>query len=246
MNVDDIIKNAYVLPVLLDYFENPSRENTELLESVGIAEPLKLMKFKNLLTYHSNFLASRKENYPLLRVGLNEYFEEYLYEIFQLTGFNNKKVYMLDYGSGNGSYSDQMLKDNLHSFVVSVDKDQNHYYPHARKKVISLDFENDPGWYKVYLQEFDLILLSEILHCKDNRGQEYLMESAVYMLKKGGHLIINENQDYPMQWRISKIKGTSRPLVNRHRVMELAHKVGLKINDLHTINNHHIYVFEKI
>lgn len=240
-SISDIIQGAYLLPVLLSHWDSPTPETTKILKDVDISE---MYKLRDLIKYHAYFLRTGIENYPLLRKGLDQYFNIFLCEIFNILDINRKELYMLDYGAGNGEYSKQFIFDNPKSQVLAVDKSFNTSVG-RRISYLNMDFELYPDWYNAYYNTFDVVLMSELLHCKNFKGQEYLIHSAQMMLKKGGILIINENIDYEMAWRISKLKGYNRPVVDEKRIVELT-KDRFQRKQYEIINQHHVYVYERI
>ena len=242
-NVTSIIEAAYILPVLIEHWKNPTNESWAILNKHGI-DQAELYKYNHLLEYHEQFLRTRAENYPLLRKGLDQYFENDLSEIFNKLGINHKQWYFLDYAAGNGAYAKQFIFDNPWSTALCVDKSLATSLG-KRINYMTVDFEKNPDWYKPYLEEFDAILLSEILHCKNFTGKEYLINSSTYMLKKGGILIVNENYDLEMQWRISQIKGKTTRLITDEDIYELTKKRFELINK-QTINQHTAYVLQKL
>ena len=193
-------------------------------------------ELKNLLEYHLHIIKSDfKPNYEKLREGLDEYFIEYLSDFWDYLNIGDTNKSLLDYGCGNGCYSDQFIYCNPDGSAYKVDRNIDD----------CIDFENNPNWYKDHLNKFDLVLLSEILHCKDDKGKEYLIESSLETLKEKGKIIINENIDPFMGWRLNRMtKGGD--VLNERDILKLMNKYEVKLVDLLTINNHKIYVYEAL
>lgn len=238
--LNTLINDAYKLFVLLDHWKNPTAATTAMLEGLDTND---LYKYKSLIEYHVSFLSNGQENYPLLRKGLDEYFDKDLSDIFKLISLTGRVLFMLDYGAGNGKYSDQFLYDNPASVVMAIDRQPVFDKPSRSKQHLNVDFEKEPDWWYPYQDQLDVVFMSELLHCKDVRTQEYLIHSSRMLLKKcGGLLIINENNDLAMQWRIGKLKSTFLSLPD---VAKLCAK-GFKLINLQKINLHTISVYEKI
>jgi hypothetical protein len=245
MTVKTLLDSIYYIPVLLEHLREPTHNSRIILTEANI-DPEEFRPLQNLLEYHLKFIQGNGENYPLLRQGLKEYFDVYLKDIFKVIGETNQNVIMLDYGSGSGYYSDQFLSDNPDSVAIAVDKEHGQIKSRPNKYLLHIDFEKDPEWYNHYREYFHRVLLSELLHCKDLQGQKYLIGSALALLQPGGRLIINENVDYCMQYRISRLKGRQRTVVAPWDIEDLMRKFKVKQINHKTINNYHIYVYEKI
>lgn len=242
-DITSIIESAYILPVLLEHYKNPSPQSQAILDKHDISSK-DLYKYHHLLEYHEHFLRTREENYPLLRKGLDEYFDSDLSDIFKLIGIDHKTWYMLDYGAGNGTYAQQFILDNPASQALCVDR---HFATKAGRHIsyLEVDFEKRPDWYQKYINEFNMVLMSELLHCKDSEGQQHLIWTAKQMLKNDGLLIINENDDLEMYWRIGQLKGRNQKPLTFADLQALT-KNKFKFKSKVTINQHNAYVFQKI
>lgn len=247
MSVNNILDSIYTIPVILDHMDYPTNTTEKILSRLGIdnGDIEELRNIRSLLEYHLKFIEG-KADYTLLRKGLSEYFNTYLSGMFDRLGLTDKTGTFLDYCCGQGQYAEQWIKDNPKSTVMLVDKVNETMF--TSPVFLQKDFEKDPDWYKNFKNSFDYVLLAEILHCKDDQWQYYLVKSSQAMLKRGGKLIVVENVDYPMAYRISKVKGQEYNVVDIHKIHDMFHydqtwKTG---NKRLCINQHHIYVYEKI
>lgn len=240
-----IIDSIYLIPVLLDHLDKPTANTRAILKANNIdsMDIIEARKIRTLLEYHLHIIQNNYQpNYPLLRQGLREYFNEYLYKIFNQLDIRNKTWYMLDYGAGSGQMSQQFLKTNPDSQVLQVDKE----IIDDSLPSLCVDFEADPKWYHGFKDTFDLVVVSELLHCKTLNWQEYIIKSSIAMLKPGGRLIIVENIDHTMEYRISKIKTTPHPVVMWPLIRKLMKPYKVKLIKQIHINQHYIYYYEKI
>lgn len=249
MNLQRIYDSIYLIPVLLDHFENPSESTRNILHKNGINEAmiLELKMQKNLLKYHKHIVQSEYQpDYELLRKGLSEYFWLYLKPVFERLEITDEELIMLDYGCGSGQYSAQFLRNNPKSTVILVDKEE----PDLDKIGVSaffekVNFEEQPKWFEKYKDKFDLILLSEVLHCKSMLGQKYLIHSCQQMLKKKGQLLVIENTDYCMEYRISKIKKGDFKILSKIDLAKLMQEKFV-LRNMKELQNHSAYLYEKI
>lgn len=249
MTIQNIQDSIYIVPLLLEYFEKPNKLTKQVLHQAGLTDDdiEKARSIEKMLRYHYSFIVRRVPDYPLLREGLTQYFDNYLSNIFSELGLIHMNTSMLDYGCGNGQYAHQFIKENYKSKAFLVDKDISGIRNKSKRMIpIQVDFEKEPKWFRQYTESFGVVLLSEVLHCKEKILQEYLIKSSVEMLAPGGKLIINENIDFAMQYRISKLKGKSFPLVTAAAIQELVENYPLKLENLITINNHNVFMYEKI
>lgn len=244
LSIDDIVSRFYLLPVILDHFDNPTEESEKIIKEAGITDLSTLYRQRSLLQYHLYYISTRNENYPLLREGLDQYFDEHLSDVFKNIGLKGHVAYMLDYGAGDGKYAKQFMIDNPYSQVLCVDRYQINNLPKGVKS-IGVDFEKVPDWYHSWRNTFNVVFMSELMHCKDEKGQKYLIDTSYAMLQENGLLIIHENMDYEMQWRISKIKGKSMPIVNKATIDKFIH-MKFVFKEQRTINQHTAYVYAKI
>jgi SAM-dependent methyltransferase len=248
MTTKELLDSIYLIPAILDHMKNPTSETAYLLGKNGIGKAglEEARKVEDLLRYHLKMVKTDfAPDYPSLRVGLKQYFDTYLSAIWQKLGIVDTDKRLLDYGAGSGQYSDQFLADNMTGEVMMVDKEQ------IRQEIVQIDFELDVSWYENYKASFDIVLLAEVLHCKDKKTQEYLTQTSRLLLKDNGLLIIVENVDYAMAYRISKIKGSPYPVLDEKAITSLMEPLAaldagkLKLMSTTEIQQHKIYVYEK-
>ena len=243
--MNNILDSIYLIPVLLEHFESPTANTATILKDNNI-NPEEYRDMQNLLKYHHNFIKSGVQNYALLRLGLAEYFDKYLSSIWLKLGIINEQLLLLDYASGNGQYSDKFLETNPLSCAICIDKNHSGSIVKKNKFLHTVDFEKQPDWWKGYREQMDIVLMSELLHCKEPNEHGYLLVSAKNLLKTSGKLIIVENEDYCMEYRISKLKNRFIPLPDMDKITKTAKEFGLNCTNSTKIKKHQIYVFEKI
>lgn len=237
MTIHNIMDSPYIIPVIFDHLENPTSTTHAIIRENKILDSTieQFKKLSALMKYHEN----RKEDYPLLQYGLKAYFETNLSSVFRELGIVAQDISMLDYGAGSGVVSEQFKKDNPMSFVTMVDKVS------YCKGTLLYDFEKEPDWYVQYEKYFDLVILSEVLHCKTDKVQEYLIDSSHSMLNDKGKLLIIENIDHCMAWRIGKLKNGHYPIVGPGRVSELTIPRNFIITNNIKLGRHIAYLFQK-
>ena len=236
MEKNKVINSVYLLPGLLEKLNGNTNDNIEkiLLEFDVKAEDYK--NLKNLLTYHLDIIKTDfKPNYIQLREGLDEYFNEYLLDFWNVINIGNERSSLLDYGCGNGSYSYSFLENFPRAEITLIDKS------------MGIDFEKNPGWYiKDNYNCHDIVLLSEILHCKDLKGQKYLIDSSICCLVKGGTLVINENIDPFMGWRLNKLTANGNMMSEDDIIGLMSSYKELSLKSIKSINYHKVYIYEKV
>jgi len=235
MDKNKIVNSVYLVTAILEVLNGNKNKNIlNILKEYDI-NVRDFKDLKSILNYHLHIIKTDFEpNYNLLRKGLDEYFNKYLKDFWKYINIENTNYSLLDYGSGNGCYSDAFIKANPNGNITMIDK------------YLGIDFEKNPNWYKEkFIGKYDIVLLSEILHCKGLKGKKYLIESSLECLKKKGKLIINENLDPFMGWRLNKLT-TNGDLVTKDELSLLLAKYSLKLKKITNINYHHIYIYEKL
>lgn len=248
MNFKQLSDSIYLIPVLLDHFKKPTKLTATVLSKVfelSEKDIQELRKVDKLLQYHMKTIQAWQPDYPLLRQGLTQYFNLYLRKIFQKIELVNNKWSVLDYGCGSGQIGLQFKEDNPLSQVLFLDREINSNIKTNDLLIYKeIDFERTPNWYKTFTTAFDCVIMSELLHCKTAKGQQYLVRSSYDVLKPKGAFIVIENIDYCMAYRIHKLKKEKVDVVTPLELQKLVlGKFRLK---KHTnIHQHQIYVYEK-
>jgi len=243
MKLERLLDSIYLIPAILDHMDKPCSNTREILRANDISDEqvAELHKIRHLLEYHKQVVQNKfSGNYPLLRLGLREYYQTYLSSMFKEIGLVGCKLFALDYGCGDGQVADQFLEDNPRSEIMLLDKE-----PILNRKSFVLDFEKEPNWWSNYVGAFSLVILSEVLHCKAPIAQHYLVDSSYNLLAERGLLLISENIDHCMEYRIGKIKRDNYPVVDSYEIGQLTHRKFELIKQVQ-INNHKIYLYEKI
>lgn len=215
---------------------------------------LNLMKCHELLEYQAAVFSdhvnddlktkakTKLKNYDKLRAGLAQYFETELNHLFDQFGLIDKEWFVLDLGAGNGQYLQQFLMDNPGSTGVAVDR--------VKPPVCTIPFHvadiESESWINDFpYEKFDLVILSEILHCKDHDGQDKIIQDCKKLLKPGGLILINENEpDGWFQWRMD-LFANGKALSFRD-IDEIARDHGLTDVDHGYIANSHYLSIWKI
>jgi len=223
MNTIEVLNSFFVLPAikagiaqkvwehkegsLLNIWEKLGLINSEGLTKLGS----ELSDLSPLVDYFSSLWGDYStvefgkikkiddRQYSMLREGLSVFHSQNNISLFSTLSLVNKKWHVLDYCGGDGQYLRSFLSSNLESSGMLVDRKAA-----SGLDSIAVDYEATPDWYLSHKEKFDLIILSEILHCKGKAGQVYLIDSARYMLKPGGLLLVNEVIPCPFfDWRMS-------------------------------------------
>lgn len=238
MTIQNILDSIYIIPVILDHLEEPTVTTRKILKENQISDATLVQcdAMRHLLMYHREIIANNYQpNYDLLRTGLKEYFDTNLSDVFYQLHLA-EPMHVLDYGAGDGRMARKFQEDYPNSTVLTMDR---------KDSDINVDFEQEPHWFKSYINTFDVVILSEVLHCKQQVVRHYVIDSIHEMLHRGGHLVIIENEDYCMEYRISKIKQGDFSVLSDKTVKALCSD-GFKLNTELKINKHTIYDFIKI
>lgn len=224
---DLVINSALIAGMVLD-------GNADIIKALGLSKKdvENIRKFSNFMTYNLQFARYGVGDYNDLRAGLQENFNVYLKDIFKKIKVTNRTGNFLDFGAGSGIYSRFFKLSNPKSKIFKLDR-------HSGMKI---DFEQNPAWYIDYIEKFDTVLLSEILHCKGPAGRRNIIHSIYKVLKPGGLVIVNENEDIFMKYRLSKVsKGKMLSIAEIHSLM-----AGFKFIRKVKIHNHNVMLYEKI
>lgn len=244
MTTKQILDSIYLIPVILDHLEDKNNKETtqNILDEFKITDKQlkELEKIKDLLCYHRDTIVSGfSGNYPLLRKGLKQYWNLYLSTFFNKLDMVGESNVFLDYACGDGQVGRKYKELNPLSKIIYVDRKA------IDNSSPAVDFEHDPNWYIALFESVDIVLLSEVLHCKDDYWQNYLIKSSHSMLVPGGKLIVIENEDYCMEYRINKIKKSNVKVITKSTLVKLTEKL-FKIKKRVKIQSHTAYVFTKI
>ena len=234
MESNKVINSAYLIPAILAKLEGTENENVDLMLKEFNVDAEDYRDLYSLLNYHLQVVKTDfNADYPLLRKGLTEYFEKYLSDFWKVVGIEGTRLRLLDYACGDGAYSDKFIEANPEGITYRVDRQ------------FGIDFEATPLWYQRESFEVDIVLLSEILHCKSIKWQEYLIVSSLACLVPGGCIIINENIDPFMGYRLNHLTDHGN-MLTENDIIQLMLEYDVKLKSITTINNHKQYTYEKI
>lgn len=236
MNTYQILNSCYIYPLLWSGISG-DKKALAALKSLGVSvnQVEKMRRMRSLMSYHNLPNNRKKRCYNMLRDGLREYFREELRAFWKKAGITKKIGWlMLDYGCGSGSYSYAFKAANPKSTTLLVDRQGGD---------INIDFQQNPGWYGELVNSVNVVLLSEVLHCKNQQWRDYLITSSYQMLKKNGLLVINENDDLIMAWRLESLSSGGDALSKKDILTLTRSKFTLEKHE--QLNRHHIYVLRK-
>jgi len=198
----NIIKKIWKELDLLDDDYDLTKEGQEIVKLKSLLEyQIKMIPYHLKDNFYTK-LSIKSSEYELLRNGLGEYFDVYLKDIFKELKYRRLYWDVLDYGGGDACYSKSFLKENPHSNSLIVDRILN-FKEKDNLKFLKNDFEENKEWFLTHKNKYNLIILSELLHCKNKEWRSYLIDSCFYMLKQGGRLLICEKSPTLFfQWRM--------------------------------------------
>lgn len=238
--------SVYLLEVVLEHLERPSLATTRIIQEHQI-DTRDAKEIRHLLEYHYNITQTQYRDaeifYPMLRMGLKEYFDKYLTEGYvRITEKMPEPHSILDFGAGEGHVAKWMRRRYKSALVYTLDK-----APIEDPLHIKVDFEEKPDWWRDKWEEsFDLIILSEVLHCKKPLTQMYVIDTCEHLLKKKGRLVIVEPVDYVMARRIAKLKkATGYAVLDEHHIRELMPSSFI-LHNIIRVQKHKFYQYEKI
>lgn len=146
--------------------------------------------------------------YAQLRDGLAAYSTNYLGPIYEWLGtlFDGTERKIMDYCGGKGQYLNHLMTQFEHIEGHLVDKRANEAtlpedaYRHNYDITAPLFKEEVVDQWG---GEFDLIIMSECLHCVDEKGRAAMIAHAYNLLRLGGTLVILEQfPNLRLDWRL--------------------------------------------
>ena len=202
------------------------------LTSVGkeLVNAYKLIGYETgMLAQHISYSElppdAQEAGYAILRGGLAAYFHGHIketfldailpvvdYELPDLT--HSTGVRVLDLGAGSGAYGLAVKekrpvevnltladrKEVTSALFAAVAADS------IAVTIASADFEEDPVWYGKFpfCASFDVIILAEVLHCKNVSTRTKLLLACRSILRQGGKLlVVEQNRNPRLNWRMA-------------------------------------------
>jgi hypothetical protein len=271
-NIYDLLNTIFYLPAIVVGIEKKIWDTTlkksnrvlpiiEIWNTLGLlnnhgnltAKGEKIIRIESLIRYiikmvpyHANddlksFNQISKSEYFLLRQGLGEYFLIYQSKLFTKLGYLNKEWRVLDYAGGAGKYSKNFLEHNPKSHCTVIDREKQ-YKKELQILFKEIDFEKNPLWYQNHHQKYNLIILSEILHCKNRETREYIIKSAYTLLDKEGEILIIEKTPTPyFQWRMDMFTHNGK-CIEWMEIKKLSKIYNLKIKKTINLNSHYCVI----
>lgn len=195
----------------------PLTENGErVVACAGLLE----YEFSMMEQQLNGSLVTDPAKYAALRDGLAEYSKRYLPDVFgwlntlmqnHITEWGpelnmGSKLKVMDYCGGKGQYLKHIMEkfSCVEGHLVDKRANEADIPRHARRHpfdVMTPNFQESvvDGWQG----EFDLIIMSECLHCVDEEGRKKMIAHAYNLLRLGGTLVILEQfPNMRLDWRL--------------------------------------------
>lgn len=182
--------------------------------------------------------------YSQLRKGLSAFADNFLQpmlafisnELYTVNPNKPEQLEVLDFCGGDGYYlkalrdHDPLLKLTLVDRVAMPELDaQAHNIESLAGDVLADNGANPILDLHFDDRRFDLIIMSEILHCKGAENRAKLIRSAASLLKPGGKLIVIEQfPNSRLEWRMEVMTGEGKTLIHDQVAYEVQAVEGLK------------------
>ncbi len=195
----------------------------ESLPVVNIVAPVvtdlgrEIIDLRDLIGYELSMLSLHRDDdlkttgmappalYHQLRKGLGAYFDQYLTSLFATMGLVDMKAQVLELGAGEGALASLFLAVNADSKYVATDRFSTTTEHNVQIHELNFQTINWVEHLKQHNSEpFGLVILSEVLHCKDYPTNRQLLDDIFRLLPVGGQLLIMER--YPtkhLAWRLA-------------------------------------------
>lgn len=252
MNLEQILNAPLIYQLTCDYWNGEEEgRNTDLeaecLLDLGI-KPYTLEAAKGIkdLFHYNHSFQGNCESYALLRKGLSQYYEHQIKSKFwNALGVEKKKIHLCDLGAGAGQYSADFLELNPESMVTLVDRtgvmshDLSKQDP--RMAHFQVDWEEDEDWWSNFVNTFDIVLMSEILHQKSHGDRDKLARTARLISKPNGKVIVHESNDPFLAYRLHQLT-MDGDRMNVQDVIKIMTRNGFRSADLHLkiASYHHV------
>ena len=252
MNLEQVLNAPLIYQLATDYWAAKEKGKgaaleLECLNDLGINEKLlsELKKIEALFHYNHAFQCNR-EYYSLLRDGLSQYYNKEIRSRFwEALKIENKKIHLCDLGAGAGQYSNDFLSLNPESLVTLVDRtgvmshDLSKQDP--RMAHFEVDWEENGEWWGNFINTFDVVLMSEILHQKSSDDRDNLVMAAKMISKPNGKIVVHESNDPFLAFRLHQLT-MDGDRMNIQDVRDVMTRNNLRSADIHfnTARYHHV------
>lgn len=189
-----------------------------------------------------------KESYQTLRNALADYHAHFIAPYFwSALGYPGDQAgHLVDVCGGAGLYSMSWLKgaigktsrsalvlDRPGVKVVADDEDE------SGPEFQPVDVFDSGDWAEPLTATADVVLLSEILHCKSAVERAWLVDKALTVVKKGGSIVVNERHPNSVfNWRMSVLTRHGKSLDTRE-IAELM--IGKKLTQHSSWSSSHYH-----
>jgi len=187
----------------------PDQKGVQLTkQGANVAECAALLEYELAMIGHQlNGNATDPTMYAQLRNGLENYSNAYLSELLNWAALQVKHITtpaVLDYCGGNGAFIKRCCELHPGAYGMLIDRVAPASTPFAVEVRVGdvLAAENNPT--EGLDDQFDMVVMSEILHCKGAEDRARMIADAYRMLKVGGVLIVAEQ--FPglrLEWRLA-------------------------------------------
>lgn len=167
--------------------------------------------------------------YKALRGGLEAYTTNFMQDIVKWVNDSNasqQPVTFFDFCGGNGGYLRSFLEANPGSQGMLFDRAPGIQKLDAtlnRMAIMAGDAFGEDQWFASQAGGYDIVLLSEILHCKGGADRQLLLLRAKSLLKPDGVILVVEQ--YPtlrLEWRMQDMTDGGQALPSQLVVAEAA------------------------
>ncbi len=190
----------------------------------------------------SNFVTD-PAMYQKLRGGLDNYARAFMpdmhYWITQQAALDGGLFF--DFCGGDGGY--------LHSFLKAWPQAQGMLFDRAPKPPLNLDTGprmsvmvgdalGDHVWFACQAGAYDVVLMSEILHCKGPKDRQFLLQRAKSLLKPTGVLLVVEQ--YPnlrLEWRMHDMTDGGQCLSEQEVAIEAEQAGFVPVSGVHSLSH---------
>lgn len=184
--------------------------------------------------------------YTRLRQGLDNYAVAFLPDmrrwVTQQVGLDGAK--MFDFCGGTGGYLHEFLRAWPQANGMLFDKMPGVIHPSdvaMQMGVKQGDAMGDDRWFLDQIGAYDVVLMSEILHCKGPTERNFLLRRAKSLLKPNGVLLVIEQ--YPnlrLEWRMTDMTDGGQCL-SEEEVAAEAYDAGFQAHSgIHSLSHYGI------